>query len=270
MTTQWLLGWWNLIFVLPFLLALAYLGLYTVSGITFGDADADADFDADADVDADLGHDVNPGVDLDADHDVQVDHDVEAGSELAHHGHGHVDAQLTDDPDVHPPVSRDVPFIVALLGWLGLGKVPLSVLLMFLFMTWGVIGFITNNAFAPSVDAAWKVAAFSLPVAAAGSILSTRILVRLMVRFVPLNETTARRRHALLGLTGEALYPIDQRFGVAVLRDERGELFQVPCRVADNGATLAKGSNVKLVAYNAKQKMFIVIAADSSRPVAVA
>ena len=32
MTLQWLLSWWNLIFVLPFGLALLYLGLYTVSG----------------------------------------------------------------------------------------------------------------------------------------------------------------------------------------------------------------------------------------------
>ena len=43
MTAQWILGWWNLIFMVPFALALMYLVLYTVSGITFGEADADAD-----------------------------------------------------------------------------------------------------------------------------------------------------------------------------------------------------------------------------------
>ena len=41
MTHEWLLGWWNLVFLAPFLLALIYLGVYAASGLTFGDADAD-------------------------------------------------------------------------------------------------------------------------------------------------------------------------------------------------------------------------------------
>ena len=40
---QWLLSWWNLIFLIPFVFALLYLVLYTMSGITFGEADADGD-----------------------------------------------------------------------------------------------------------------------------------------------------------------------------------------------------------------------------------
>ena len=69
MSVQWLVNWWNLIFLLPFSLALLYLGLYTVSGITFGDADADGDLDVDSDFDADG----------DIDHDVDADGDVDLG-----------------------------------------------------------------------------------------------------------------------------------------------------------------------------------------------
>ncbi len=36
MKTQWLLGWWTLVFLVPFSLALLYLGLYVVCGVAFG------------------------------------------------------------------------------------------------------------------------------------------------------------------------------------------------------------------------------------------
>ena len=38
MDAGWYLGWWNLVFTLPFLLALLYLILYSMSGLTFGEA----------------------------------------------------------------------------------------------------------------------------------------------------------------------------------------------------------------------------------------
>jgi hypothetical protein len=69
MTLNWLLGWWNLIFVIPFLVALTYLGIYTASGLTFGDADADAD----ADADEDDGGDIDDGGDANADQDNDAD-----------------------------------------------------------------------------------------------------------------------------------------------------------------------------------------------------
>src|SRR5258706_9607371 len=107
MTLQWILGWWNLIFVAPFAVALLYLGVYTLSGVGFGDADADAhgDFDADADADADV--DADAGVDADADADADAD------------GDAHGDAET---PGGHPS------FHMMALSWMGVGRVPLSLL----------------------------------------------------------------------------------------------------------------------------------------------
>ena len=34
MSAEFLLAWWNLVFIVPFLLALLYLAVYTVSGLT--------------------------------------------------------------------------------------------------------------------------------------------------------------------------------------------------------------------------------------------
>lgn len=56
----------------PFLIALTYLGVYVMTGISFGDADVDHDVDAD--------HDVSVEHDLDADHDMDVDRDVDTDS----------------------------------------------------------------------------------------------------------------------------------------------------------------------------------------------
>ena len=102
----------------------------------------------------------------------------------------------------------------------------------------------------------------SIPAAALVSLAFTRMLVRAMDRWVPLNETAARRRHDLLGSVGQALYPISQQFGLVTVRDDRGELYQVPCRLQGDGEPIAKGARVRLVSYSAKTKSFYVTPAE--------
>src|SRR5690349_9527724 len=131
MTLQWTLAWWNLIFILPFGLALLYLILYAASGLTFGETDSE----------------------------VEIDHDVDAG-------------------EASP--AR------AALQWLGVGRVPLSILLMVLLLAWGTSGFLANQILRGSVAETYLVLA-SVPIALAVSLLITRILVRAIQRFVPLD-----------------------------------------------------------------------------------
>ena len=64
---------------------------------------------------------------------------------------------------------------------------------------------------------------------------------------MPTEETYARRRNDLLGEVGEAIYAIDERFGMAAVRDDRGNLFQVPCRVEPGRAADRQGEKVLLV-----------------------
>jgi hypothetical protein len=243
MNAQWLLGWWNLIFLLPFALALLYLGLYTASGITFGDADVDHELDVDTDVDAD--GDLDSDADADADHDLDADHDAD----VAH------DTDAGHDADADSEHETTAPVHAAMLSWMGVGRVPVSVVLMVLLLTWGVAGFLTN-AFLQE-RGAWA-AVLSIPLAALASVLCTRGVVSAIARYLPLYETTAKRRHALLGCVGEAILPIDQKFGMAGVRDATGDLYQVPCRIEDSSAPIAKGTKVQLVSYNVKQGLFCV------------
>ena len=263
MTLQTLLAWWNLIFVMPFGIALVYLGLYTLSGVTFGeaDADADADPDVDADADADVHVDADADVDADAhvDADGHVDVDADADADAADHG-GDADSPDTHGADTHG--AGHAPFHAAAMSFLGVGRVPVSLVLMVLLMTWGATGFIANQLIVDRLAHGWHVAAVSVPAAAVVSLVFTRMLVRAMDRWLPLNETSARRRHDLLGSVGQALFPITGQFGLAAVRDERGELYQVPCRVAGEGGPIAKGARVRLVSYSAKNKSFCVTPAE--------
>jgi hypothetical protein len=240
MNAEWLISWWNLIFLLPFGLALLYLGLYTVSGVTFGegDFDADHDFDADADADGDFeAHDAEAAADHDADASADADQDADTDHDSDDTGSGRFSA----------------------LTWLGVGKVPLSILLMVLLFTWGATGFFVNVFLA---ERGGRAVLVSLPAAAVASLLLTRLISAAMARWVPLNETTARRRHALLGSVGQAVFAIDHKFGMASVRDDLGDLYQVPCRVGEEQEPVAKGSAVKLVAYNAKLGLFYVKSHD--------
>src|SRR5688500_2668567 len=106
MKAEWLMLWWNLIFIVPFGLALLYLGVYAMSGFTFGEAEAD--FHADA-------------PDMDADAEIAVDADADA-----------------DGADLHADAGSHVPIHIAAMSWLGIGRVPLSLVLMVLLMTWGL------------------------------------------------------------------------------------------------------------------------------------
>jgi hypothetical protein len=246
MTIKWLLAWWNLVFLVPLALALAYLAIYCVTGAMFDGADADADTEVDTDVDPDVGADA----DIDADAEVDADADVDAN----------VDADADSDPDpVGHHSSSAARNALGALAWVGVGRVPLSLVLMVLMLTWGFIGFVTNQFLRDEVSRQWLIPLVSLPVAAVVSLLATRLLARGMSRLMPTEETYARRRKDLLGEVGEAIYPIDERFGMAAVRDDRGNLYQVPCRVESGRLPIAKGEKVLLVSYEANRNIFHVM-----------
>jgi len=261
MTLDWLFGWWNLIFVAPFFIALLYLGVYTITGIGSGDGDAhgggghdggdsghgDAHADADADADAD--------VDADADTDVDADADTDSDTGDGDGDHGH-------DGDGARGAATAGPISLA-LSWIGVGRIPITLLIIVMMLTWGSAGFMTNSLVRPRTD--WAAAQWSIPIALLVSLLVTKMVTGFMGRFVPLNETYARRWRELVGRSGEALFDIDGQFGMAAVRDAGGDLMQVPCRVGEGVQTIVKGRRIKLIAYSERDKMYFVADSDAPR-----
>jgi hypothetical protein len=245
-----LLEWYYLIFELPLGLGLLYLAFFTVSGVTFGDADTDAGLDHDIDVDAhadvDLDHDAD--LSLGGGPDVHVDADADADS----------DADHDSESDSHTAS----PFVAALI-WIGVGRMPLSLVLMILLISFGSFGFAAMRfQVGHPIEQAVVVA---LGVAVVASALITHYIALFLGRTIFSTAIVARRRHELLGSHGEALYDISDAFGMVVGRDDRGELFQVACKVEEGQKPLAKGSSVQLVAYTAKDRMFYVVPATSEK-----
>ena len=236
MTTQLLLSWWNLIFELPFGLGLLYLALYTISGWTFGEADADADGGFDYDVDAHLDVDGEP----------TLDHDVDADSDAADTDH-----------------DSEGSTLLSALNWIGVGRMPLSLVLMILMLCWGTLGFVSIQLRQGEPIA--RSAVIAIAIAGIGSAYITHFVSSILGRLLFNVTNISRRRHELLGSLGEALYPIDEKFGMVCGRDDRGELFQVACRTEEGQQPVAKGAPVQLVAYTAKERMFFVVPADSSK-----
>ena len=218
MTATWLLGWNNLIFIVPLGLALAYLFAYALSGWTFGDADVDFDADADVDVEADLDADA----DVYAEHETHVARpDIDADSDVGH-THGLLNA----------------------LTWLGVGVVPLSIVLMVLLLTFGLVGFATNQLLrdAMGMNGVWV----ALPLAVLFGFGITSGVSQLIARYMPMNESSARPMTALVGSRGTVVFAVSADGGTVSVRDPGGDRYQVAAR---SSQPIAAGSEVVLVDY---------------------
>jgi hypothetical protein len=268
MKIEWLFEWYNLIFVVPFVLALLYVGIYAVSGLTFGESDVDAsgaDVDADAHVEL-HGHVEAPAhLEGDAHFDADADADIGADADAHVDADAHLDTDVDADAHVQGHGADEIApgsVLASALSLLGVGRVPLSILLMVLMLIWGTVGFFANMLLWEKYHSETLVLVVSIPLAFVASILGTRLLTAAMVRWFPTHETYVQRRHELLGAVGEAILPIDSNFGMAAVRDEYHDLFHIACRLHGNGAPLEKGTKVKLVAYNGKQKIYYVTQHD--------
>jgi hypothetical protein len=270
MSLEWYLAWYNLIFVVPFLLALVSLAAYAASGVTFGETETDGAGGTDAEADAEV--EAEPDADVEAEPDAEVEAEVEAETEaegcLPPPSGGQA-AETVAALSLRlrrrtlARLSETAPFGAQLLRFFGVGRVPLSVLLMMLFFAWGFLGVSANALLlqAPRfADAPWQV---SVPVALAGCALLGRAAAVFLARWLPTTETYARDRAALVGRAGQAILRIDQRFGMAAVRDARGNGHQVACRVADGAAPIEKGMPLRVAAYDAAAGLYFVTPLDS-------
>ena len=230
MTVQWLLAWWNLIYMVPFALALTYLFAYAGSGWTFGefDADAEADVDADADLHA----------------------DVEFHADAAAHGGGRAGI------DADSEAAGEPQGLLHLLSWLGVGRVPLSIILMVLLLTWGVVGFGTNQALRGAMGTLVWLA--SIPLAAVVSLALTAAVSNALARLLPVAEGGALRRQQLVGRRGTVIFAVTEESGLVGVRDDDGDRYQLAARILPGGEAVPPGEEIVLVRYEPDRSLFLV------------
>lgn len=185
-----------------------------------------AGFGSDADTDADADHD--------------VDHDVDNDTHGHEFGHDHDENRL----------------FLSVLSALGVGKVPLSIVLMMLFMLFGGIGMMMNFMIAPLLSAHEIFAVGSVSVAAIGSFILTGPLARLLNRWMPSTESYADSKVAMVGRVGVLELAADETSGWAQVRDSYGSLRQVKCQT--RSGTLPKGTEIVVVSFDSDAEIYTV------------
>jgi hypothetical protein len=218
-----LLEWQNLIFVLPFIAGLLYLGLLASGAVSAGhemevDADADMDHDFDHGVEHSLGHDGH-----DADHGVH-----------------------------HESMAMKA------MSFLGFGKVPLSLIFLSSCFIWGFTGWASNMFFGgilrfPAVYI-WP----SLVVAAFSSMIFTRYLGVGLAKVMPTTETYGVRQVEFVGKVAEVRYTLTTVSGTATFYDRERNFQEVQCRVEPGQETIPSGERVVLMRYDEVAKAFVV------------
>lgn len=178
------------------------------------------------DVDADVDMDAN----LDADADVDTDMDTDTGS------------QGTSFGDV--------------FGFLNVGRVPLMIVPMSLFVTWGIFGLIANALLniPETPNRVW----ISCIIAFFCCFLGTRYISVALSKLFPESEK-AISDFQLLGLRGRVISgQITTTFGTARVQVPDGPKLTVSCRVEPDGITPVKGDTVILINYDRTKRIFDV------------
>ena len=159
------------------------------------------------------------------------------------------------DGDFEP--DTEVGDMDKVLAMLGIGKIPLSLMLFVTLATFGVVGLLLKVRM-PDEGASFHVCAATLVALFAGNGLS-----RLIAKYVPTVETYAMSKADLVGLVGVAITPIHPITGglVSVI-DKRSGRHRVSAVPVD--AWLAPvGISVRLVSYDPARDVFEVLPGEN-------
>lgn len=237
---NYLLADYNVWFTAPLALVFIFaIFRLIMGGMDFGDADVDADADVDVAVDAEVDVAVDAEVDIDADVDADAEVDAEADADAEGHSGSFVD----------------------ILGFLNVGRVPVMVVLMSLFATWGISGLIANTLFNVPENPTWFWA--SCIVAFLCSLIGTRYLTFGVSKLFPESERAITDAQ-LLGMRGRVISgQITTTFGTVRVQVPDGPALTVNCRIKTEQVNPVKGDTVILVNYDDEKRIFDVKKAEA-------
>jgi hypothetical protein len=230
---HYLLAWANAPFtvVLGVTLLFAAVSASGLMGLIGGGADGDGhDVDAggdhDVDADGDGGHDADQDADQDADHDCDHDNDHDEGARAQSPGLGH-----------------------SILGPLGVGKIPFSLVWQIFAVTFGVAGLAINSRFwSQNIGVPRGALGVSLPVSLLVGYVVTMIFARLTAPLFASKASEATSRGELVGLSAIVISSkVTRDFGEIRIRDKSGHDLRVVCRLADGAREPREQEHVVVV-----------------------
>jgi membrane protein implicated in regulation of membrane protease activity len=182
------------------------------------------------DVGHDLGHDLGHDVEHDVGHDTEHDSENEARS-------GHAGALDLNADTLHG--------LSWALSFLGVGRVPFTVLLMVCALLFGGAGMCMNYLIAPALSTVPAMALISIGVAFAAMIFLTGAIARIVSRLMPSTETYIASPKDLLGTTGTIIVETSTQSGFAHVLDQFKNLQQIGCRATEG--TLPIGTEIVVI-----------------------
>lgn len=173
-----------------------------------------------------------------------------------------LDAELDADGEATPAGEGggSGSALGGLLALLGIGRVPLNVVLLSLCFLFGGMGSATLLAEQGALGAAGIYVA--LAVASLSALLGTSFLARIVARLLPSVETYANTPEQLVGTTGTVEVRVSPSFGVVTVLAEDGALHRLHCVSAESD--LAKGTEVLLVDFDSERHRYEVVSCPLS------
>jgi membrane protein implicated in regulation of membrane protease activity len=219
-----LVAWYGIGYLASLVLGLTFL-VVGILGLGHGDAHAPAGDGHDA------GHDADHG----------------AGHDVAH-GDAHAVAGDADAAAAHH----------ALLDFLGIGRCPLSLILMTLCFLFAFFGLASIIILKQLVRSGLLVGLVSYPAALVLAALVTGRIARLIGRFMPTAETYVAGESSLVGSVGKAVYAFSGERGFVQVYDRNNTLQEVRAVCAEPGQAIRAGDDVLLIDYDGKERVFRV------------
>jgi hypothetical protein len=165
------------------------------------------------------------------------------------------DVDLDADADLDADGDGDAEGDAGVLAVLGVGRVPLMVVLTTLFTSFGVVGLSLNRLLTCLLPQTLA----SLAALALSAFISVRLtgrVARLIARLLPSVESYASQPEALIGCSGHASLPIDTKFGRASVLDDGGTRHELRCRTTS--APITGGTELVVTDYDASSRLYTV------------
>jgi len=186
-----------------------------------------------------------------------VDHGVDGHGDAATHLEH--DADHAPDAD-HDAAGHDNPVSLGrALEFLGIGKVPLSIVAPTFWIIWSFAGFASNTILITLIEAQRAYVLVSIAIAAIVGVAITGNIATAFARFIPRTQTYGVETEDLVGSLGVAGYPgITHRFGEAHVYDANKNQHIVACRMRQEDASIKTGDTLLLIEYDRKNRVFLV------------
>jgi hypothetical protein len=184
--------------------------------------------------------------DGDSDSDTDTDSDSDGESDNEAEGEGDHDG---DNP------------ITALLDFMGLGRVPLTIFLLLFTMVFGLSGWLTTRFLFPDgATPAWlMIAGVRLGVLVWSGFITGR-LARLMAQLIPSTTTSATQRDELVGRVARVASPrVDSKYGQVKVRDAAGTLLTLFAVAPPDELSIVRDQEVILVEFDPRRKVYTVV-----------